>query len=84
MGKNVSAVSYWKFKQDTGFEASKIPGKAEEFSSCVSKLFGPGYPIVESSMVAELKQEFEINYLSTNDFCQLVATIRSNALKDSL
>jgi hypothetical protein len=84
LGKNVSAVSYWKFQQDTGLEASKIPRKVEDFTSCISKLFGPGYPIIESSMVAELKREFDVKYLQTNNFRELVAAIRKRALKDSL
>jgi hypothetical protein len=84
MGKNVSAVSYWKFKQDTGLEVSRIPLKPEEFVNSLSKLFGPGYPIIESSIGAELKREFELNYLPTNNFRELVAVIRKNVLKDSL
>ena len=84
MGKNVSAVSYWKFKQDTGLEARKIPGKTKEFSDSVAKLFGPGYPIIESSIVAELKKEFQLNHDWTNNFCELVAMIKKNALNDSL
>jgi hypothetical protein len=84
MGKSVSTVSYWKFKQDTGLEPSSIPTRSKEFSSCMSKLFGPGYPIVEISIAKELKEEFEMQKVHTSNFNELVATIRNDALKRSL
>jgi hypothetical protein len=84
MGKSVSTVSYWKFKQDTGQDSSMIPGRAEEFSSCMSKLFGPGYKIIETSIAEELKQEFGMKNTATTDFCELVSAIKGNALKRSL
>jgi hypothetical protein len=84
MGKNVSTVCYWKFKQEVGMDASKIPSRPEEFSRCVSSLFGPGYPIIEASIVTELQQEFEINSIHTKSYQELVKKIREDALKDSL
>ncbi len=84
LGKSVSTVTYWKLKQDTGLETSEIPRNAKEFSSCMSKLFGPGYPIIESSIAMELKQEFRLQSVHTKDYSELVVAIKNNALKHSL
>ena len=84
MGKSVSNVSYWKFKQDTGQDPGMIPGRAEEFSSCMSKLFGPGYKIIEASIADELKKEFGLHNTATTDYCELLVFIKGNALKKSL
>jgi hypothetical protein len=84
LGKNVSTVSYWKFKQERDLDANQIPTHSADFTECVSKLFGPGFKIVEASIAAELKKEFNLENVRTNDFLELVATVRNDVLKHSL
>jgi hypothetical protein len=84
LGKNVSTVSYWKFKQESTLEANQILTHAADFTKCVSRLFGPGYRVVEASIAAELKKEFNLENVETDDFLELVAMVRNDVLKRSL
>jgi hypothetical protein len=84
IGKGVSSVSFYQFKSETGMEPDRIPRNIERFSNTMSKLFGLGYSLIQTSIVAELKKEFQESTLPNGNLHEAVAAIRKQALKNSL
>jgi len=84
IGKGVSSVSFWQFKTETGMEPDKIPRNIEKFSKAMSSLFGLGYGLIQTSIIAELKNEFQISNLENGNLQEAVASIRKQALRNSL
>jgi hypothetical protein len=84
IGKGVSSVSFWHFKTETELEPDKIPRNIEKFSKAMSSLFGLGYALIQTSIVAKMKKEFQISNLPNGNLQEAVEIIRKQALRNSL
>jgi hypothetical protein len=84
IGKGVSSVSFWQFKNETGMEPDKIPRNIEKFSKVMSSLFGLGYPLIRNQIVEELKKKFDISSMPSGNLKEAVEIIRKQALRNSL
>jgi len=84
IGTGVSSVSFYQFKTETGLDPSAIPRNMDVFKTALSMFFGVGYKFVVANIREELRKDFQLSNLASDDLTEIVAFIRQKTLRESL